>query len=172
MRLSPRDRLRVRRATRRAEPDPSELAGELNIVPFLDVVVNLMLFLLATAAATMAVAQTDAELPSTCRGCDGSVPLHLSVTVTEGAIVVATREGRLAPGCERVAAGPAPTIAGHGFDALGACLAAVHARHPGEDELILTAAPTVRYEALVRAMDAARGDGGRFPRVRLSAGVR
>ena len=58
-RLSPSQRARVRRATHVREPDPSEQTGELNIVPLLDIVVNLMLFLLATTAAVMTLAQED-----------------------------------------------------------------------------------------------------------------
>ncbi|MCZ7685162.1 MAG: hypothetical protein M5U28_42885 [Sandaracinaceae bacterium] len=82
--MTPRQR-RMVRAAKKAEPDPSERGGELNIVPFLDIVVNLMLFLLATSAVTMAVAQIEAELPATCGGpdCPRTPPaLDLSVTIT------------------------------------------------------------------------------------------
>jgi len=178
--LTPRQRLKVRKATRRKEPDPSEAGGELNIVPFLDVVVNLMLFLLATTAATMAVAQTTAELPATCSGrCeDHREGLDLSVTVADSGVVVAGRDGGIAPGCGGTTDGPGVTVPrtaeGHDFAALRACLERVHARFPDEREVILSADPSVSYEELIGAMDAARGsaDAPLFPDVRLSAGVR
>ena len=47
--LSPQQRAYIRRRTRVHEPDPSELSSELNIIPFLDIVVNLIMFLLATS---------------------------------------------------------------------------------------------------------------------------
>lgn len=176
--LSARQQMMVRKATRRRPPDPSEQPGELNIVPFLDVVVNLMLFLLATAA-TVAVARADAQLPSTCgTGCDRRPRgLELSVTVTDAGVFVATRDARLAPGCEDTGSG-GPTVArglrGHDFDALRACLARLAARHPEERAVILSADPEVPYQDLIGAMDAARGDADRplFPDVQLSAGVR
>ena len=168
----------IRRALRRDELEPSEREGELNVVPLLDIVVNLMLFLLATTAATLAVAQVDTSLAGYCRsGCDErALGLELSVTLTEGGVALAGREGRVAEGCAAVGGGPALTIPsgpdGYDFAALDRCLAALDARFPSEDELILAADPSVPYAAVVRAMDAARGDGTRFPRVRLSAGVR
>lgn len=178
-RLTPRQQMMVRRATRRSEPDPSERPGELNIVPFLDVVVNLMLFLLATAAVTAAVAQTESETPASCRGCGGAAGgLDLSVTIADEGIFVASRTGRLAPGCAGTSEAASPTVArgaaGHDFAALRACLTRVSDRFPDEREVILSADPLVPYEDLIRAMDAARGDAERplFPRVRLSAGLR
>ncbi|MGE0784095.1 MAG: ExbD/TolR family protein [Sandaracinaceae bacterium] len=174
--LSPSQRAKIRRQTRVREPDPSESSKELNIVPLLDIVVNLMLFLLATTASVMAIAQADAELPSFCRGahCHGGTPsLQLSVTVAEGSIIVATRDGRLAAGCEGVG-GSAPTIAGHDWSALDACLARMHEEFPDEETLILSADPSVPYEDVIHAMDAARGEAPepRFERVQISAGVR
>ena len=180
--LSVRQHLKIRRATRRRdEPDPSERPGELNIVPFLDVVVNLMLFLLATTAAAAAIAQTTAELPGTCHGvgCERRhEALDLSVTVADGGIIVAARGGRLGPGCEGTTDEATPTVAraagGHDFAALRACLERVSDRFPDEREVILSADPSVPYQDLVAAMDAARGDADRplFTDVRLSAGLR
>lgn len=169
-RLSPSQRARVRRATHVREPDPSEQTGELNIVPLLDIVVNLMLFLLATTAAVMTLAQEDVSMPGICRGQNCPPPresIHLSVTVTDASIHVSAEGGHLAPGCEGVGAGPA--VPGHDYEALAACLARVHQRFPDETDLTLSADPEVPFEELVRAMDAARPS---FPEIRLSAGVR
>lgn len=180
--LDPRARRALRRATRRPEPDPSEQGSELNIVPLLDVVVNIMLFLLATSTATLAVTQVSAELEPTCAHCHGPDRrgLSLSVTITEHGAVVAGEGARLAPGCAETITGNSRTItvpatgAGQDFDGLRDCLERVHARFPEEDSVILSADPMIPYDAIVHAMDAARGPEGDpwFPRVRLSAGVR
>lgn len=178
--LDPFQRRALRRATRRADADPSEQGSELNIVPLLDVVVNIMLFLLATTSATLAVTEVSAELDSTCAHCQGPDRrgLNLSVTITENGAVVAGEGARLAPGCEETTTARGVTIprtgAGQNFDALRDCLGRVHARFPEEDSVILSADPLVPYDAIVHAMDAARGPDGDpwFPRVRLSAGVR
>ncbi|HBQ13990.1 MAG TPA: hypothetical protein DEF51_23630 [Myxococcales bacterium] len=179
MTLTPRQRRQIRRATRPRHLDPSEQGGELNIVPFLDIVVNVMLFLLATTTAAIAVAQVDVELPATCVGCGGQTrSLNLSVTVGEEGVFVSGEGAHLAPGCAETTPRAVVTVPrtteGHDFEALRACLDQVHQRFPEEDSLILTADPTVPYADVIRAMDAARGDDHTlwFPRVRLSAGVR
>ena len=48
-------RRRIRRATRHEEPEPGD--DELNIIPFLDVVVNLIMFLLLLPGLGLLVAQ-------------------------------------------------------------------------------------------------------------------
>jgi biopolymer transport protein TolR len=181
-RLSTRARRELREAIRRRTAiDPSEQRGELNIVPFLDVVVNLMLFLLATSAATLSIAEADVTLPAICSGAEcGHAPpgLELSVTLTRGGVVVAGRGGRLAPGCTETTGAPSPTIArtasGYDFDALRACAERLHAAHPRERSVIVGADPEVPYQALIGAIDAVRGspEAPLFPRVRISTGVR
>lgn len=180
MKLSPRQRRLLRRATRARDLDPSEQGGELNIVPFLDIVVNVMLFLLATTTAAIAVAQVEVELPATCAtGCQRPPrSLNLSVTVAEEGVFVSGEGAHLAPGCadttSRAVVTVPRTARGQDFAGLRDCLRAVHRRFPEEDSLILTADPLVPYEDVVQAMDAARGDAHEpwFSRVRLSAGLR
>lgn len=179
--ITPRQRRMLRAAKQKAEPDPSERGGELNIVPFLDIVVNLMLFLLATSAVTMAVAQIEADLPATCGGpnCPRVPPaLDLSVTIVDSGILVGADGGFLAPGCEEVSRSVLTTVprnqGGHDYEALRACAERVHAAHPHEQSVIITADPEVAYEDVIATMDAMRGtdEAPLFPRVRLAAGVR
>ena len=175
--MTPRQRRMIRRAGKTPHRDPSEQMGELNIVPFLDIVVNLMLFLLATSAAVLATAETNVESPALCHGAHCRRPqesMQLSVTVADEGIVVASRSRRLGAGCDDAGLGPGPTIAlasggDHDFAALAACLERVRERYPQEREVILGADPGVRYGAIISAMDAIRPS---FPQVRLSAGVR
>ncbi|MBX3274382.1 MAG: biopolymer transporter ExbD [Sandaracinaceae bacterium] len=162
--MTPRQRLAIRRATRSLDADPSETPGELNVVPLLDVVVNLMLFLLATSAATIAIAEVQTELPPLCPGARcGSVPGEaLSVTVTDTGLVLAGRSGRHATV-------PRAPDGAYDFAALGVALARARTAHPRERAVTLSADPMVPYADLVAAMDAIRGP---FEQVRLSAGVR
>jgi biopolymer transport protein TolR len=152
-----------RRRHRKEEAHPAD--GELNIVPLLDIVMNVVMFLLATTTAAFAVAQVDIETPGRCVGCDAPPGLNIGVALGSDAIIVDYDSGTLAEECPRI-----PHRDGrYDFAALEACLERVHAQFPREDSVILTADPEVPYEHVIGAMDAARGS---FPRVMLSAGVR
>lgn len=163
----------LRRAIRKSEGEAS--SGELNIVPFLDIVTNLMLFLLATTAFVASVSEVRADLPGYGPGHPGV--LDLSVTLTERGAIMATSGGRIGPDCTPTT-GTAPTAVrttdGYDYRALGRCASALHAAHPQETSVILSADPGVPYGQLVGAMDALRsqGDTPLFPDLRLSAGVR
>ena len=52
MSLSAAQRSKIRRLSQPVELAPSEEGGELNIVPFLDIIVNILIFVLATVAVT------------------------------------------------------------------------------------------------------------------------
>lgn len=114
--LTPRQRAYVRKRTQHHEPDPSEEMGELNIVPFLDIVVNLIIFLLATVQAVLAIAQLDAQLPTLGRRVGRSASenqgstLNLSVTITEAGVIVSGSGGKLAPGCSQMQSGRVITV--------------------------------------------------------------
>lgn len=103
--LTPRQRAYIRKRTTVHELDPSEAMGELNIVPFLDIVVNLIIFMLATTEAVLAIAQLDVQLESLSRRVGRSAQedpgntLNLSVTITRRGVIVAGSGGKLLPGC-------------------------------------------------------------------------
>jgi biopolymer transport protein TolR len=174
--LTPAQRAYIRRKTRRSDDDRMASSGELNIVPFLDIVVNLIMFLLMTSATVLGVSEIEARLPSWGPHRGGGPEagaLRLSVTLADPGIVVAGSNGVVAPGCDAVGPGGV-TVPGRDWSSLRACLRRIKDRHPGERELILSADPTVPYEELVRAMDTVRADarGELFPELQLSAGVR
>ena len=50
--LSAAQRSKVRRYSRTVHLDPSEEGGELNIIPFLDIIINILIFVLATVSVT------------------------------------------------------------------------------------------------------------------------
>ncbi len=173
-------RLRVRRALRRASEARDEEAlgkGELSIVPLLDVITNLTVFLLATASMVSLASEVSAETPTGCRSCSGPAPsLDLTVVVTATTVRVAGSGGTLAPGCAQLGEARTPTIVrdGHEWEALRSCALAVHRAYPDEREVRLGADPLVPYADVVAAMDALRGEGETLllPDVMFAAGVR
>ena len=183
--LTSQQRAHIRRRSKYHEPDPSELSSELNIVPFLDIVVNLIMFLLATSEAVLAIIQIEAQLPQLSAGAgragDKKEPgLNLNVTLTESGIIVTGSGGKLAPGCQDVASGRVITVAKkdgkYDWPGLTECVAKIKnvAQFADEHEVIIGADPMIQYEHVVAAMDALRSDGTNqlFPDVLLSAGVR
>jgi biopolymer transport protein TolR len=181
--ITPQQRAHIRRRSKHHDPDPSEIAGELNIIPFLDVVVNLIMFLLATSEAVLAIVQIEAQLPQLGGGSSGKPKepgLNLNVTLTDGGVIVTGSGGKLAPGCAEVASGRVMTVPKKGTDydwtALTECVAKIKAvpKFADETEVIIGADPMIHYEHVVAAMDAVRTDGKQalFPKVLLSAGIR
>ena len=182
--MTPAQRSFVRKRTRYEEPDPSEVAGELNIIPFLDIVVNLIIFLLATTAAVLTIAEIDAQLPTGSRmggrGATANQALNLSVTIAARGVIVAGSNGKLAPGCESTVGGRVLTVPKKGEDynwlALTECVQKIKKTFPDETQVIIQADPVIEYEHVIAAMDALRGtkkgEEDLFPELMLSAGVR
>ncbi len=198
--LTPAQRQYIRKRTKVEELDPSEMAGELNIIPFLDIVVNLIMFLLMTTATVLAVVQIDTELPEYRRGVGGrggapEQTLNLNVTVAEEGVIVAGSGGKLAPGCETTASGRVLTVPKrnqpvmddygqpvqpprqemqYDWAALTECVSRVKREYPEERQVTISADPLVEYGHLIEAMDALRTKDSQelFPEVLLSGGVR
>lgn len=152
-------------ARRRSMFPPRREAGpeDLNVVPFLDVVMNLVLFLLATLATTFTASiPLRPPGPAPLTTVD---PVVLAVVATREGYVVGARGGYFAPGCERL--GPVATAVplrdgAHDPDGLRACLlrARAHpdlrdglARQRAVDVSVFDALP---YGTLVETLDAAR----------------
>ena len=182
-RLTPRQRAYVRKRTVVPDPDPSELDEELNIVPFLDIVVNIIMFLLMTLTTVAFFSQVEAALPEYRKGGIGkrgadSESLNLNVTVTRAGLIVSGSGGKLARGCTTTAPGrvitvPAAMNGEHDWNGLTNCVKRVKEQFADETRVTLSADPEVPYEDLVAAMDAVRGDESElFPDVLLSAGIR
>ncbi|HKU37225.1 MAG TPA: biopolymer transporter ExbD [Polyangiales bacterium] len=180
--FTPRQRAYIRKRTKEAHVDPSELVGELNIVPFLDIVVNLIMFLLATTEAVLLISQIESDLPKIARGqsrpSEVATPLNLNVTVTDNGVIVSGSGGKLAPGCSTIDQGRAVTVPKKGKDydwpALTDCAVRVKSLYQSEHSVTVSADPQVVYEHVVAAMDAVRSKGKDplFPDVLISVGVR
>lgn len=182
--LSPRQRTYIRKRAHKHDLDPSEMVGELNIVPFLDIVVNLIMFLLATTEAVLLIAQIESDLPRIARGRASNqpvqTPLNLNVTVTDAGALVTGSGGKLAPGCEQVdgAGSRLVTVPRKGkeydWNALTECVVRIKRQYDEEDTVTVSADPQIEYEHVVAAMDAVRrkGKDDLFPHVLISVGVR
>ncbi len=187
--LTPRQRAYIRKHTKFEEPDPSEVEGELNIVPFLDITVNIIVVLLMLTTMIALFMQVSVRLPSLKRGGLGGggkqeETLNLTVVLSQKGLIVSGSGGKLAPGCQNTVAGEVVTVpAKQGRDgqpvydwkALTKCVQVVQKNFPDEDQVTILADPPIEFRHVVAAMDAVReNDEGEplFPRVLLSAGVK
>lgn len=169
--LDARQRKQVRRAVARATAEVEE-GGELQIVPMLDILVNLVSFLLVILATPLLLAQVEAQLPK--YGPPRPAPWQATVTLTNAGIFVSDRGGTFAAGCSTYGSGPTLPRAGATLDWSGLryCAEQLHQAHPESDKLTLTADPHVDLQAVLSAMDALQANGRLFPDVSLAAGVR
>ena len=151
--LSAAQRGKVRRLAAPNETSRDEEGGELNVVPFLDIITNVMMFVLATVAITF-TATTDVRPPSTKPGRDAK-PLDLAILVHDGGFSVKSHGGTVAD------------IPRGDYAALRRCVTEL--KSTADDKSItLTASLDVRYESLIATMDAVRtSDDGKdlFPDV-------
>lgn len=178
--LTAKQRAYVNRRSRVRDLDSSETGGELNIVPFLDIVVNIIMFLLATTQVSIALAEIETQMPHARPIPGRTTGQSLNVTLVEHGIIVASTSGKFLSGCERTTSGHALTVGMQGLDydwvALSACAERIHSRpeFQNEDQITLSADPGISYDAVIHAMDAlgSRGDQPLFSNILLSAGVR
>jgi len=182
MKLSARDRRYLRKHGTPAPRDASELSDELNIVPYLDVVVNLIMFLLMVISSAAFFTQLDTSLSvldETPTVGPASPAPAVTVMLADRGIIVASRDGVMASGCEQTRRGASAISvprrgASYDWPALTSCAAQLKQRFPSSSRVTLTADPRVPYQDLMSAMDALRDAGGDalFPDVLLSAGTR
>jgi biopolymer transport protein ExbD len=162
--LSAAQRARVRRLSQPRELSPDEEGGELNIVPFLDIIVNILIFVLATVAVTF-TASIESTPPaaggSGVRADVKSEALNLTVLIVNDGFSIKAAGGNVAPGCQ----GPGPGIAipkatgGYDFAALTQCVARLKRVSPefaDERQVYLSANPGTPYETIIGVIDAVR----------------
>lgn len=171
--MSPLLSRQVRREIAKRNAGEDIPGGELNVVPFLDIVTNLLLFLLATVSSAAIVGQVDAHLAALGPRRPGPAPETVSVTLTDRGIVIAAPGGFVPPGCGPARRTSSIAIAPRDWDSLSSCMLSVRER-VADDRVIVSADPTIPYEDLLHAIDAVRARGERplFAEVLVSAGVR
>ena len=173
--LSAAQRSRIRRLSQPHEPAPGDEAGELNVVPYLDIITNIMMFVLATIAVNF-LATIDSTPPSIGGGkvrVDPSAKsLNLAAFITAQGISLKTTSGNIAPGCNDIGSGVTIPKKGDDYDlaSLTDCakkLKNAKADFKEETQVTITANPGIEYGTLISVMDALRADGTEelFPEV-------
>lgn len=170
--------------------------GELNLVPYLDIVTNVIMFLMMTTTFAAALADINVSAPTTASaGAAAQNPeqqpkqdLNLTVSISDKGVTIACSGGLIFEGCQISPAGDfvncapgnklpsIPKVKGeHDYPALTKKMREIKAIAIAADEtkVIVNANPEITYETVVAVMDAIRADGTKtlFPDVLLAAGV-
>jgi len=165
--LSPAQRSRIRRLSQPKEPEPGEEAGELNVVPYLDIITNIMMFVLASVSVSF-ISSIDTTPPSIGGGkvrVDPSTKsLNLAAFITTQGVSLKTSSGNIATGCNDVGSGVTVPNKGDSYDypSLTACAKRLKNANPAfkeETQVTITANPGTEYATVISVMDALRSDG-------------
>ena len=162
-RLSAQQRSKIRRISAPRELAPDEEGGELNIVPFLDIITNVMMFVLATVATTF-TATIDTTPPRAgggARNPKDTPSLSLTIIVVQEGFSVKARGGNVAPGCNEAGSGLAIPKRDNDYDyaALNSCAKRLKGLSPdfqGESNVTISANPNIPYQAIIGTIDALR----------------
>jgi len=143
-----------------------EHTGELNIIPYLDVVVNLVMFMLLSMTGLISLGVLNVSAPriggevAAAAAQDAGPKLLLTVAIGKQGFFVAGAGGVLGGDAETADAARPPTIplreGKYDYDTLSAELLKIKQQYPNETQVILSADPGVLYDTLVQTMDACR----------------
>lgn len=144
-----------------------EHVGELNIVPYLDVVVNLVMFMLLSMTGLITLGVLNVSAPklggegSAAAAQDAAPKLLLTVAVGRQGFYIAGAGGVLGSSANATDLARPPTIplrddGSYDFAALSAQLVSIKEKFPSETQVILTADGSVIYDILIQTMDACR----------------
>jgi biopolymer transport protein TolR len=165
--LSAAQRSKVRRLSMPAELDPAEEGGELNIVPFLDIITNVLMFVLATITVTFTT-MIDSQPPRS--GGPSSRPptkptLSLNIIVVDKGFIVSAFGTRIGEGCSGPGSGMAVGLRSadgrqdYDYPALTQCATRLKHQVPEaaeETAATLTANKDVPYQVIISTIDAIR----------------
>jgi biopolymer transport protein TolR len=160
--LSAAQRSKIRRLSQPKELGDEE-AGELNIIPFLDIITNVMMFVLATVAVTFTA--TIDTFPPRAGGAGARPPttptLGLTVIVVGEGFSLKARGGNVAPGCNDSGPGLAVGKVNGDYDykTLNACvkkLKNLSTDFASETQVTISANPNIPYQAIISTIDALR----------------
>ncbi|HSM92691.1 MAG TPA: biopolymer transporter ExbD [Anaeromyxobacteraceae bacterium] len=148
-----------------------EHTGELNIVPYLDIVVNLVMFILLSMAGLISLGVLNVSAPKISgEGAGGAQAeekprLLLTVAVGKQGFYVAGAGGVL--GSDSADTSRPPTIplrdGRYDYAALTEQMKVIKAQFPSETQIILSADADVTYEVLIQTMDACREYSAKLP---------
>jgi len=178
--LSAAQRGKVRRLSQPKELSPDEEGGELNIVPFLDIITNVLMFVLATVAVTFtAIIDTQPPKPAGNSARPPSTPqLSLNVIMLKEGFFVSAIGQRIGPGCQGAGAGLAvgmsqtitrtyvdrvtkekKTVPDYDYPALTECverLKNISTDFAAERQVVITTGPDTEFQQVINVMDALR----------------
>jgi biopolymer transport protein TolR len=161
--LSPAQRSRVRRLSQPKEHDPTEAGGELNIIPFLDIITNVLMFVLATLPAffTVTIETNPPSIGSGRTRAPDKPTLNLTMLIVNDGVSFKASGGNIATGCE----GPGPGVTvprrngEYDWAGLKACAKKLKAASPDfaeETTVQILAEPGTEYQTVISSMDAVR----------------
>ncbi|MCK6527528.1 biopolymer transporter ExbD [Myxococcota bacterium] len=142
--------------------------SELNLVPYLDIMVNLIMFMLVTVSYLAQLKVIDIVAPNYGADASGKTEKSepersLTLAITESGYTILSND----PTLGRFSV----PMAGGDFDYRGLTskLSELKSQHKISNTLVVVAAPQVAYAAVVKTLDAARADGEKqlFPDVAL-----
>lgn len=156
--LSAAQRSKIRRLSQPREVGEEE-TGELNIVPFLDIITNVLMFVLATVSVTF-TATIDSFPPRAGKGSrlPTTKTLGLTVIVVPDGFSVKASGGNVAPGCNDTGPGLAIPKRGSDYDyeSLRDCAAKLKTMAPEfatEEQVTISANPQIPYQVVISTMD-------------------
>ncbi|MFO0672150.1 MAG: biopolymer transporter ExbD [Polyangiaceae bacterium] len=161
--LSAAQRSKIRRLSEPKELAPDEEGGELNVVPFLDIITNVLMFVLATVSVTF-TATIDTN-PPRAGGAGARAPttptLGLTILVVPDGFSVKARGGNVATGCNDVGPGLAVGKIGGDYDygQLNSCVKKLKNLSPDfkdETSVTVSANPNIPYQVVISTIDAVR----------------
>ena len=177
-------RSKLRKIREQAE-EMAEEGGELNLIPYLDIVTNVVIFMLATATVAAALGDINVSSPTTASVAqlqnqpppEPKNDLNLTVSVSDKGFTIAASGAVLYQGFSMDAAGnltqPAgatlPTIPRKGsefdYDGLARAMAQIKASPTArtETKVIVNANPDIVYDVIVQVLDACRGKSIQVP---------
>ena len=175
-------RSQVRAATRRMRDHVEEIeeeAGELNLVPYMDIVTNIIIFLLASVVNQVALGNINVSVPTISSGGGASneeppppekIPLNLTISVGASGFTIAASGGVL-PIIPKLPNGQ------YDYKTLTAKLLEIKSKPDNADETKanFNADANTSYDIVVATLDAMRTseDGHKilFPDVAFAAGI-
>jgi biopolymer transport protein ExbD len=160
--LSASQRSRIRRIAAPKELAPDEEGGELNIVPFLDIIMNVLMFVLATISVTFTT------IIETTPPSGGPGPpkkdqsLSLNVLVADQGFMVTAFGYHIGTGCQGTGSGATVVIGPNGtydYAGLTACVKSLKEKVPDADmetSATLVANSNITYQVVISTIDALR----------------
>ena len=158
--LSAGQRAKIRRLATPHENGLEDEGGELNVVPFLDIITNVLMFVLATVAITF-TATIETSPPRPAIRPPELATLGLTVLVVPEGFSVKAKGGNVSPGCIDTGTGLAVPKRGteYDYDALKACavkLKASASTFADERDVLISANAQVPYDVVIATLDAMR----------------